>query len=426
VEIDNPSNLPVDLTGWYWCYFPTTRTAWDEPYRKREFPSGATVPPHGFYLVQVSGPLPVNADWSIGYESGQLSNTSGTVAIFSGSPSARTLVDAVGWGKDANLREGSPAPVPKAGQSIVRKLVAEEFAPCQDTDDNGADFVVQAVATPRSSRNAVVVVVAVSPEAADAAFGETIHYTIAITNKGIETAVLSIGAQDGLGWKLSLSADTLTITAGEQVKLGLEVTLPLGIEFVALDLETTSLDPAADEIIEIAWVRFSDGRIVDGFSSLVRPQQPLPARIAELTGIRPEELVLAPPIEEVLPGVLAALSGRAVVSHGTIAGTGMPFDRAFLEAAAVRAGLMFPPVEWVDSLEAAKVAWTGLRSYSLGNLREWLRLPEVPMHRAWPDAVAAGLVWLSDLSTNRITVVVLAEGTASPCAVAATLAQIGE
>jgi len=119
VEIYNPSNLPVDLTGWYWCYFPTTRTAWDEPYRKREFPSGATVPPHGFYLVQVSGPLPVNADWSIGYESGQLSNTSGTVAIFSGSPSARTLVDAVGWGKDANLREGSPAPVPKAGQSIV-------------------------------------------------------------------------------------------------------------------------------------------------------------------------------------------------------------------------------------------------------------------------------------------------------------------
>ena len=414
VELYNPTDRAVDLTGWYWCYFTSTMTGWEAPHRKRGFPAGARIPPKGFYLIQVSGVPTVTADWSIGYRSSQLSDTSGTVAIFRGSPSAETLVDAVGWGKDVVLREGSPAPVPRRGESITRRFVSEVFAPCQDTDDNGADFTIQSVATPRNSCKAVVMIAA--PEAASGAFGETICYTISLKNLGTENGVLSILAQDRLGWQLSLSTNRLLIAPGQEVQLHLYVTLPKVAEFVAIDLETTGLNPAEHEIIEIAWVRFERGVIVESFSSLVCPKQPIPHRITELTGISDDEVASAPSIEEVLPEVLEALSGRTVVAHNA------SFDRGFLETAASRMGLAVMDVAWVDSLEAARRAWPGLASYSLSHLRQWLGLPLDQEHRALADAEAAGQVWLLALQTgkvaltNVITVSAYQQAT-SPCAI---------
>ena len=110
--------------------------------------------------------------------------------------------------------------------------------------------------------------------------------------------------------------------------------------FVAIDLETTGLNPAEHEIIEIAWVRFERGAVVESFSSLVRPKQPIPPRITELTGISNDEVASAPSIEEVLPGVLEALSGRTVVAHNA------SFDRGFLETAASKMGLAVMDVAW--------------------------------------------------------------------------------
>ena len=186
--------------------------------------------------------------------------------------------------------------------------------------------------------------------------------------------------------------------------------------FVAIDLETTGLNPAEHEIIEIAWVRFERGVIVESFSSLVRPKQPIPHRITELTGISDDEVASAPSIEEVLPEVLEALSGRTVVAHNA------SFDRGFLETAASRMGLAVMDVAWVDSLEAARRAWPGLASYSLSHLRHWLGLPLDQEHRALSDAKAAGQVWLLALQTgkvaltNVITVSMYQEAT-SPCAI---------
>jgi DNA polymerase-3 subunit alpha (Gram-positive type) len=266
----------------------------------------------------------------------------------------------------------------------------------------------------------------VTPEGARAVFGETLPYVITIRNTGTENAVLSIGAEDDLGWQLSLSTESLFIAAGEQVQLRLDVALPVSDDFVVLDLETTGLNPAEHEIIEIAWVRFERDQIVQTFSSLVRPQRPLPADITELTGISPDDVASAPPMEEALPGVLAALSGRTVVAHNA------SFDRGFLEVAVRRTGLAVPDVSWVDTLETARQAWPGLANYSLSSLRHWLGLSVVQEHRALPDAEAAGRVWLLALDTsdivltNTITLHAFGEGTVSPCATVAAVAEASE
>jgi len=66
-------------------------------------------------------------------------------------------------------------------------------------------------------------------------------------------------------------------------------------EIVAIDLETTGLDPLNDAIVEIGLARFAEGKIIETFSTLIDPERELPAAITHLTGIRPEDLVGAPP-----------------------------------------------------------------------------------------------------------------------------------
>ena len=134
---------PALLSGHYFVYYSSGKTAWNDPYRKQQFPEGAIVPAQGYYLIGLEG-YPVeggnpNADWQP-YTSAQLSNSSGTVAIFPFDPSTKItgqveagIIDAVGWG-GVQLAEpaSSPAPAstPGLGESITRN---QNY---QDTNNN--------------------------------------------------------------------------------------------------------------------------------------------------------------------------------------------------------------------------------------------------------------------------------------------------
>ncbi len=60
---------------------------------------------------------------------------------------------------------------------------------------------------------------------------------------------------------------------------------------IALDLETTGLDPERDAVIEIGAVRFRGARVEDEWSTLINPGRPIPPFISELTGI--DDLMVA-------------------------------------------------------------------------------------------------------------------------------------
>lgn len=89
-------------------------------------------------------------------------------------------------------------------------------------------------------------------------------------------------------------------------------------DYIVLDLETTGLDPRWDEIIEVACLKFADGKQVDSFHSYVQPRpfygdddQPhfVDEFISDLTGITDDMLKDAPRFEVIAPQLYKYYNG---------------------------------------------------------------------------------------------------------------------
>ena len=149
--------------------------------------------------------------------------------------------------------------------------------------------------------------------------------------------------------------------------------------FVAFDLETTGLSPKRDAIIEFGALRFGDGGLRERFATFVNPGRAIPTRIQQMTGILPADVADAPPIEALIPEILAFIGAGAdaVVAHSA------GFDVSFLQAAGVKVNT---PV--LDTYELATILLPGQDSYSLGELCRALDVPLSNAHRAAHDAEA--------------------------------------
>lgn len=155
--------------------------------------------------------------------------------------------------------------------------------------------------------------------------------------------------------------------------------------YVSIDLETTGLNPKTDRITEIGAVKYIDGVEVQRFHSLVNPGRKLEERIVLLTGITDEELMDAPPIEEVLPQVLEFLEDLPLVGHSIL------FDYSFLKKAAVDRKLSFEK-KGIDTLKIAKKYLADLEHRNLGFLCEYYKI-DLTAHRALEDAAATAKLY---------------------------------
>ena len=157
VELYNPTNSDINMAGWHWCYFSSGRN-WNNSYRDKTFPSGAIIPAHGFYLIATTSGEFSAADWNLEYSTHLLSDTAGSVGIFPWDPDTKTAeeakagrIDTVGWGSVTHVYETATVTTPSLGESIDRRSLDDDYAPCQDTDDNSIDFAVQDTPTPKNS-----------------------------------------------------------------------------------------------------------------------------------------------------------------------------------------------------------------------------------------------------------------------------------
>jgi DNA polymerase-3 subunit epsilon/ATP-dependent DNA helicase DinG len=152
---------------------------------------------------------------------------------------------------------------------------------------------------------------------------------------------------------------------------------------VALDIETTGLDPQADAIIEIGAVRFNGKRIENEWTSLINPGRKIPPFITQLTGITDQMVLEAPPIRAVLADL------RDFVGELPILGHNVGFDLSFLR----KSGL-FNSNDYLDTYEMASVLIPDAGRYNLGALGQALKIPLPASHRALDDARVTHAVYM--------------------------------
>ena len=154
--------------------------------------------------------------------------------------------------------------------------------------------------------------------------------------------------------------------------------------YVALDLETTGLDPQRDAIIEIGALRFEGTEEIDSYSTLINPERRIPNFITDLTGISDRDVAAAPLIDEVIPEV------RMFVGNSLVVGHNVSFDLSFLYHNHVLRGN-----GGIDTFELSNILVPHARRYSLTNLVAELGLQkEAHAHRALDDARMAHALYV--------------------------------
>ncbi len=154
--------------------------------------------------------------------------------------------------------------------------------------------------------------------------------------------------------------------------------------YVALDLETTGLDPDRDAIIEMGVVKFRDEQVLETWSSLVNPQRPIPYKVQQLTGIAQEEVDAAPSLPSIIGTLLSFVKDYPIVGHS------VSFDLGFLN----RQGLFLGNLA-IDTFELASILLPHVTRYSLGKLAEALNIRFSTRHRALEDALATKDLFLA-------------------------------
>ena len=95
--------------------------------------------------------------------------------------------------------------------------------------------------------------------------------------------------------------------------------------YIALDIETTGLNPANDKIIEIGMAKVENGVITGKYQQLINPQRPIDERITQLTGINDSMVENAPVINDIIQEIIDFIGELPILGHNVI------FDYSFLK-----------------------------------------------------------------------------------------------
>ena len=146
---------------------------------------------------------------------------------------------------------------------------------------------------------------------------------------------------------------------------------------VALDIETTGLDPKKDSIIEIGAIRFDNHGIIEKWQTLINPQRRIPTFITQLTGINNQMITDAPQIEEVINDIAQFIGQSPILGHN------INFDLGFF-----RKYDLFLSNERIDTYELASVLLPSVTQYNLGFLAQYFNISFPNRHRGLNDVIA--------------------------------------
>lgn len=178
---------------------------------------------------------------------------------------------------------------------------------------------------------------------------------------------------------------------------GIDLDIPLSnASFVALDIETTGLNPEQDDIVSLGFIPFTLNGIFcrDGVHRIVKPQQPLEEEVIVIHGITHSDISSQPDFESRLDELLQAITGKIAVVHC------LDIERNFIYNAVkqrIGEGVIFPMIDTMAIEQGIQTKQLGffdklrkrkLPSLRLSEVRKRYNLPDYQNHHALHDAFA--------------------------------------
>jgi len=159
--------------------------------------------------------------------------------------------------------------------------------------------------------------------------------------------------------------------------------------FVVFDTETTGLDPARDEICQIAGIRVLNGNVVGSecFDILVNPGRSIPGASTKIHHIDDAMVANAPPVGDAVKKFHIFAGDAVLVAHNA------PFDMAFLRRREAEIGAVFDqPI--LDTVLLSAMVYGQSAEHTLDALCERLgvTIPAEERHTALGDARATATV----------------------------------
>jgi len=172
------------------------------------------------------------------------------------------------------------------------------------------------------------------------------------------------------------------------------------LDFVALDLETSGLEPQRDEILSIGWVCINHMQLELGSAQhrLIRPRYDIPEASAVIHQITDDQAAEGEPLGKVMDELLPALAGKVLIAHHA------RFEMQFLQRVCETLygiGFLMPVIDTQAiarrSLERRDQAFQP-QELRLGALRTRYHLPRYRLHNALSDALGAAELFLAQLA----------------------------
>ncbi|WP_036499055.1 PolC-type DNA polymerase III [[Mycoplasma] testudinis] len=153
--------------------------------------------------------------------------------------------------------------------------------------------------------------------------------------------------------------------------------------YVILDLETTGLYPAYDEIIEFGAVKVQNNRIIDRIDFFIKPKKPIPDRISTFTKITNDLVADAVDIKAALKKIVEWVGDSILVAHN-----GIEFDFKFIQTKLFQNKMPLLSNVMLDTLRLSWAINPEFASHSQGNIarKYYINYNEEEAHRADADA----------------------------------------
>ncbi len=150
-------------------------------------------------------------------------------------------------------------------------------------------------------------------------------------------------------------------------------------DYTIVDIETTGLSPNKNEIIEISALKIRDNKVVEKFTTLVKPDADINSFISDLTGITNDMVQTAPNIKSVLPDFIDFVKNDYIIGHN------IEFDLRFLRHNYSKYFTNSIDNKSLDTVKLARKFCPNLGSYKLENLAKQFNISTKGHHRALND-----------------------------------------